>query len=306
MNLIYYSLFIEWGIDMLKLDSCNVQGNITENVFEFGSLIAESYNKTGKEILFSNCHNGCMNDYTKEKYIVREWQPWCIDNFNMWRISNDIKPTWARMLHNIDCMKYFGKYGQPGAWNDPDFLEVGNGEFKDNTTLYPKQYNKMINMNRAHFSLWCITSAPLIAGNNLINMTDNILNILTNKYAIEINQNYLNNAGDIIDAFNETSNKLINKRKLQRSNDGNNTDIWYKPLPEYIGDAALLFLNRNDTNNTDAYCNISVSFIDLPLNKTYCDYFNIWEETNITNVKQYSAIVPPQSVKFLKLYNCKN
>ena len=42
--------------------------------------------------------------------------------------------------------------GRPG--NDPDMLDVGNGRMT--TSEY-----------RAHFSLWCILNAPLIAGNDL-------------------------------------------------------------------------------------------------------------------------------------------
>eukprot|EP00486_Rosalina_sp_Unknown_P002636 CAMPEP_0201577454 /NCGR_PEP_ID=MMETSP0190_2-20130828/23865_1 /ASSEMBLY_ACC=CAM_ASM_000263 /TAXON_ID=37353 /ORGANISM="Rosalina sp." /LENGTH=46 /DNA_ID= /DNA_START= /DNA_END= /DNA_ORIENTATION= len=34
------------------------------------------------------------------------------------------------MLHNLDATKSFGKYAQPGAWNDPDFLEVDIGDFQ--------------------------------------------------------------------------------------------------------------------------------------------------------------------------------
>ena len=83
------SLFLSWDIDMIKIDSCNVEGNITSNIFEFGQLLNKSYQILGKPILFSNCHNGCMNDKSKSKYIIRQWKTYCINKFNMWRISND-------------------------------------------------------------------------------------------------------------------------------------------------------------------------------------------------------------------------
>ncbi len=41
----------------------------------------------------------------------------------------------------------------PGHWNDPDILQVGN---------LPNPVE-----DRAHFSLWCILAAPLMAGNDL-------------------------------------------------------------------------------------------------------------------------------------------
>lgn len=40
-----------------------------------------------------------------------------------------------------------------------DMLEVGNGNLTDVE-------------NKAHFSLWCVTSSPLLAGNDLRNMSD--------------------------------------------------------------------------------------------------------------------------------------
>ena len=180
--------------------------------------------------------------------------------------------------------------------NAPDFFDNTTEEDRLNNTL---AYQKMININRAHFSLWCIVSAPLLASNNLHNMTTNILNIFINKHAIEINQNYLNNAGDVVQAFNGTSSKL----KKQREDAGNATDVFYKPLPSNVGDAALLFLNRL-SNGT--LIDMSVDFVDLPLNTTYCDVFDIWDETTQKNVTSYSASLPQRSVKFVRLSNCKS
>ena len=52
-------------------------------------------------------------------------------------------------------------YAGPGHWNDPDMLEVGNGELT---------YEE----NVAHFSLWCILAAPLMVGNDIRNMSGNL------------------------------------------------------------------------------------------------------------------------------------
>ena len=181
--------------------------------------------------------------------------------------------------------------------------KVGNGEFADNTSAADKEnntikYQKMINKNRAFFSLWCVVSAPLILSNNLENMTDNILNIITNKDAIEINQNYLNNAGDVVQAFNGTSTKLKREREMA----GNSTDIFYKPLPSNIGNGALLFFNRL-TNTTNI--NMTVNFIDLPLQMTYCHWFDVWDKTTSSaKTALYSSILPSQSVKLVRLFNC--
>ena len=64
-------------------------------------------------------------------------------------------------------------------------------------------------MNQAHFSLWCIISAPLITGMSLKNISQDILDVIVNVDAIAVNQNYLNNAGDVITEFDGISNKFI-------------------------------------------------------------------------------------------------
>lgn len=56
-------------------------------------------------------------------------------------------------------------YSGPGHWNDPDFLEVGNGK------MMPDEW-------RTNFSLWAILAAPLMAGNDLANMTAETKSIL--------------------------------------------------------------------------------------------------------------------------------
>eukprot|EP01083_Nonionella_stella_P265921 900201_1 len=111
------SLFISWKIDMIKVDACAVKGNDTQIIFQW----RDDLNATGRSILFSNCRNQCLQN---------NWKPWCISLSNMWRISGDIQPHWTYMLSNLDATKTYGKYAGPGAWNDPDFLEVDIGDFE--------------------------------------------------------------------------------------------------------------------------------------------------------------------------------
>ena len=46
------------------------------------------------------------------------------------------------------------EYAGPGAFNDPDMLEVGNG-------------NLTFEENKSHFTLWSMMAAPLILGNDI-------------------------------------------------------------------------------------------------------------------------------------------
>ena len=45
--------------------------------------------------------------------------------------------------------------------------------------------------DRAHFTIWSIMASPLIAGNDLRKMSQDTLQILTNKHAIAVNQDPL-------------------------------------------------------------------------------------------------------------------
>src|SRR4029077_6374028 len=101
-------------------------------------------------------------------------------------------------------------FAGPGHWNGPDMLEVGNGGMT--ATEY-----------RAHFSLWCILNAPLIAGNDLRNMTPEIKEILTNKEAIAVNQDPLG-------------------REAKRVWKAGDLEIWAKPMKD--GSRAAVLLNR--------------------------------------------------------------
>eukprot|EP00483_Globobulimina_turgida_P005747 UN05757 len=231
-----------------------------------------------------------------------QWHDWCPQLANQWRTSKDIKPFWFKILHNIDTVKGRGKYGAPGNWNDPDMLEIGN--FPDFEGIESK-----IEINRAHFSLWCIVSAPLFAGNDLMNMTQITLDILTNKDAIDINQHYndiYNNSGDVITYFDQYITKeFMHQYEMECIHNQNQTELWYKPLSFDLGNAAILYLNRD---NQTSY-NVSVKFKDLPLfiGNTHqypvqCKIFDVWSKDVQFNV-EFEAMLLPQSVKFLKLSN---
>ena len=75
-----------------------------------------------------------------------------------------------------------GKFAGPGHWNDPDMLEVGRAGLTRAES-------------RAHFSLWCIIAAPLIAGNDVRHMGPETTAILTNKDVIAIDQDKLGKEG---------------------------------------------------------------------------------------------------------------
>ena len=163
--------YASWGIDYLKYDWCN---HGTANAEETYTTMARALSAAGRPIVFSLC----------------EWgnnQPWLWGNkiAQLWRTTGDITDCydcqdiyamgWKFILdQQVDLAKYAG----PNHWNDPDMLEVGNKGLS-------------LVESKAHFSLWCMLAAPLMAGNDIRHMKDDVQNILTNKEVIAIDQDTL-------------------------------------------------------------------------------------------------------------------
>ena len=202
--------YARWGVDYLKLDWCNAEG---QNAKESYTLMRDALYKAGRPIVFSLCEWGTN----------KPWE-WAGDVGHLWRSSGDIGNHWDKVdgndgriwggsvLVNLDLQKGLEKYAGPGRWNDPDMLEVGNGVLT-------------IAEERAHFSLWCMLAAPLIAGNDLSTMSKETIGILTNKEVTAIDQDKLGKQGYLIE----------DEEKFQ---------IFLKPLSG--GDTAICLFNRGD------------------------------------------------------------
>jgi alpha-galactosidase len=120
--------------------------------------------------------------------------------------------TWTSqgILPILDLQEGLRVHAGPGHWNDPDMMEVGN--------------RMSVNEDRAHFSMWAMLAAPLIAGNDLRDMTPETVGILTNPEVIAVNQDREGIQG------------------LKYRDEGD-LEIWFKPLTE--GDWAMAVLNRS-------------------------------------------------------------
>lgn len=204
-------MYAHWGVDYLKYDWC-----YTDNINPKGAykLMSNALRAAGRPILFSMCEWGTNQPWT-----------WAGEIGHSWRTTGDIyasfedyqhydengNPTWKQLgvLSIIDLNADLRQYAGPDHWNDPDMLEVGNG--------------MSVSEDRAHFSLWCMMAAPLILGNDLNNMTDETLEIITNKSVIAIDQDTLGVQG------------------LRYKTDGD-IEYWFKPL---AGDSwAFCVFNR--------------------------------------------------------------
>jgi len=199
--------YARWGIDYLKYDWCN-----TEDINPRGAyrLMSEALKAAGRPILFSMCEWGDTQGYSYGEPIAHSWRT----TGDIWAHFDGILEhgSWHAngVMQCMDINANLRKWAGPDHWNDPDMLEVGNG--------------MSVNEDRAHFTMWCMMASPLILGNDLKNMSQETLDILTNRDVIAIDQDSLGIQGLRIE---------------QRDS----IEVWLKPLTN--DEWAFCLLNRS-------------------------------------------------------------
>jgi alpha-galactosidase len=188
-------LYASWGVDYLKYDWCD---HGTADSRETYKTMRDALYAAGRPVVYSLCEWG----------DTKPWL-WAKDIGHLWRTTGDITDCYdcqgeydLGMKFILDLQVGLEKYAGPGHWNDPDMLEVGNKGLS-------------IAESRSHFSLWCMLAAPLMAGNDVRTMKPEILEILTNKEAIAIDQDSLGKQGY---RFMDHPSKEIWVKELSKGN----------------------------------------------------------------------------------------
>jgi len=203
-------LYASWGIDYLKYDLCSLHremGDMAPNdKLKQNEIMRAAYEKmhqslvkTGRPIVYSLCQYGHDSG----------WQWAAQVGGNLWRTTGDISPNFDRVALIGRGQAGLAKFAGPGHWNDPDMLEVGNGKLT-------------LDENQTHMGMWAMLAAPLLAGNNLNQLTPQITSILTNREIVAIDQ----------DALGKQAERIFAEGPIE---------IWARPLAN--GDRALAIFN---------------------------------------------------------------
>jgi alpha-galactosidase len=262
--------YATFGVDFLKLDWCNTDG---QNAVESYTLMRDALYAANRPVVFSLCEWG----------LNKPWE-WASGVGHLWRTTGDIQNNWdipdakegkcwaGGVVINLDMQQGLEKYAGPDHWNDPDMLEVGNG------ALTPAE-------SRAHFSLWCMLAAPLFAGNDLSQMDTATREILTNREMIAIDQDPLGMQGFKIKDYGEL-------------------EIYYKPLQG--NEAAICIFNRYDqtvnlemnwkdfsvkarNNGKELKLTAKIDRRDIVLDGLY-NVYDLWKKKEIGNNSQLLKI----------------
>ena len=263
--------YAKWGIDYLKYDWCNTGELYPKEAY---ITMRDALYNADRPIVFSICEWGNS----------KPWE-WGKNIGHLWRTTGDIVDCWDCELGHgdwssngimriLDMQKDIRQYAGPGHWNDPDMMEVGNA--------------LTVSESRAHFSMWCMLAAPLIAGNDIRTMNDDIKRIMTNKEVIAIDQDSLG-----IQGF--------------KMYDYGDVEIWTKPLSNE--EWAFCFLNRADTPKE-----VELNWIENPINdrvsgkqvdfkKKIYKIRDLWSGKETGNTKKpFKATIPAHDVIMIKLF----
>lgn len=251
-----------------KMDSAATQYiNMGKELKRATKLYAEKNNVPEKPIVYSICEWG------KNK----PWK-WGAQAGNLWRTTLDIRPMWSSILGIYEINVKLADYSGIGGWNDPDMLEVGNG-------------NLTVEENKAHFTLWCMLSAPLILGNDIrefidadgnVDYNNKILQIVTNRELIAVDQD----------------KKGIQCRRMKTNAI---TDILVKPLDK--GEVAICFFNKS---NSEKDMSVSLkevanlSYVELSDVGAY-QYTDLWSKEIDVTSGAINARVAPHGVRAFRV-----
>jgi alpha-galactosidase len=243
--------FAEWGVDYVKVDWCHTNGLGPRALYAKWALAVAA---TRRPIVLSICEWG----------RARPWE-WAPSLGHLWRTCWDIQDTWASLTAVIDRQAPLHRYAGPGHWNDPDMLEIGNGGL-----TATEQISQM--------SLWSMLAAPLIAGNDLRQMSEATRTTLTNPEVIAIDQDRLGRQGGRV-----------------RAKHGH--EVWARRLAG--GDSAIVLLNR-----TKRAATIRARLQDLPDVRHAPRYVvrDLWAHTTQRTQGAVVATLHPHAVAMYRIH----
>ena len=257
-------------------------------------LYGELLNATGRQVTVENCHWGKC-----ERRGCPEQQPdgsvYCPMHF--FRTSGDIDESQYSWLRNLETAVRFLHSKAPlagrGCWAYPDMLEIGN------------MVGASIEWQMAHFSAWCIISAPLILGFDLLDSAklEDVWPLLANKEAVAINQRWAGHPGTRVKMWTPVGSQMIDGPPLQEFQRSDQVfyataqietmQIWMKPQPN--GSAAVLVLNAG---NFSAPFSLPLSDVSMPARARAHD---IWRQTEIVTVGALEGTVAGHACAFYLL-----
>lgn len=170
-----FEMYADWGVDFIKADDTMFppyhEGEI--------AMMRKAIENCGRPIVLSLSPGEAplgQADHLKA-------------NANMWRISADYWDTWDRLEHNFDLLNVWSPHANPGMWPDADMIPIGKLSL-DDRPHGPERMTKFTKDEQiTMMTLWSIAQSPLMLGNDMLDVDDFTLSLITNPEVLAVNQN---------------------------------------------------------------------------------------------------------------------
>lgn len=231
----------EWGVDFIKFDSVTPGSGIEDGSMDsLGDVAAWSQALARHDIWLEL---SWAVDIDEADYWAEHAQGWRIDWDVECYCGDEALTQWANVERLLPKLAQWWRHAGPDrGWNDLDSLNVGNGSMDGLTR----------DERRAAATLWAVSAAPFYLGNDLTNLDEFGMELLTNKEVIAVNQ-----AG-------------VPARPVSTDTQ---QQVWYSPNADGSVTVALFNLGRTEAD-------VTIDFADLGL-QGKASVRDLWAKKNL-------------------------
>lgn len=265
--------FANWGFDLLKYDWCTYSQVVgrhptLEQMKRPYELMGGFLKQQDRDILLNLCQYG----------MGRVWEWGAEVGGQSWRTSGDLGGKLNRLFQVALNNCEHAAWQRPGAWNDPDYIQIGwiGGVGKNGL---PQKFPLTPTEQYSFMSLWCLMAAPLFYSGDLARLDDFTLNVLCNPEVIAIDQDPLGQCARVV----------------------------------FLGDKQFLMIkNLADGGHALGLCNATESPADLTASWSACGFpgsqavRDVWRQMDLgVYTNSFTARVPARGVILLRLAHAK-
>jgi alpha-galactosidase len=276
--------FATWGVDYLKYDWCRLDASHNAQVKYFAAM-RDALRASGRHIVYSINPNSSGDPAAGSEY---DWSHIA----DVSRDAIDLVPAWgddalwqaglAGVTQAFTAAGPVAPHDGPKHVNDPDMLVVGIPWANFVTghptmSLGPQRPDLTDTEQRAHFSLWAMLAAPLLAGNDVRSMSAGTRTILTNREVIAVDQDPL----------------VLQGRPLIAD-----SRVIVKPLVD--GSVAVALFNPDE-----APASLHTDAAAIGLDRASCyTVRDLWGHADSTTQNDIGQTVPAHGVAMLRVNRC--
>ncbi|MFJ4224339.1 X2-like carbohydrate binding domain-containing protein [Microbacterium sp. NPDC089695] len=166
----------EWGVDFIKFDSVTPGSGVSDLSMDAREEVAAWSKALERNDIWFELSWAVDIGYAD--YWKQYADGWRIDWDVECYCGDEALVSWETVSRLFPRLSDWWRHGGPAGWNDLDSLNVGNGKMDGLTK----------DERRTAATLWATAAAPFYVGDDLTDLDEYGLDLLTNKEVIAVNQ----------------------------------------------------------------------------------------------------------------------